>query len=65
MASTINHKNLDLSKFLAKPRAMPMLNVIYQLVGIWECLECCNIILPPSYNKPLMCCGGAMIIAVG
>ena len=37
--------------FLAKP--MSLLDVMHWLVGIQECLECCNIRLP-SYIKPLM-----------
>ena len=37
--------------FLANPRSL--LDVIEWLVGIQECLECCNILLPP-YTKPLM-----------
>ena len=36
---------------LANPRSL--LGVIYWLVGIVECLGCCNILLP-SYTKPLM-----------
>ena len=44
-------RNLSEIKFLANPRLL--LDVIYWLVGIWECLECCNILLP-SYTKPLM-----------
>ena len=38
-------------KFLANPRSL--LDIIEWLVGIQECLECCNILLP-SYTKPLM-----------
>ena len=38
-------------KFVANPRSL--LDVIEWLVGIQECLECHNILLP-SYTKPLM-----------
>ena len=38
-------------KFLANPRSL--LDVIEWLVGIQECLECHDILLP-SYTKPLM-----------
>ena len=46
-------RKLSEIKFLLNPRSM--LDAIEWLVGIWECLECCNILLP-TYNKPLMCC---------
>ena len=44
-------RNLPEIKFLANPRSL--LDVIEWLVGIQECLECHNILLP-SYTKPLM-----------
>ena len=39
-------------KFLANPGSLP--GMMHQLVRIWECLGCCDI-LSPSYTKPLMC----------
>ena len=44
-------RNLSEIAILANPRSL--LDVIEWLVGIKECLECCNILLP-SYTKPLM-----------
>ena len=44
-------RNLSEMKFLANPRSL--LDIIEWLVGIQECLECCNILLP-SYDKPMM-----------
>ena len=41
----------EINFLLANPRSL--LDVIEWLVGIKECLECCNILLP-SYTKPLM-----------
>ena len=50
-------ENLPEIKILANPWSL--IDVIYWLVGIEECLECCNILLP-SYMKPLMWWCGPM-----